>query len=249
VPVPLRATTDVLPLVELLLIVIWPDCVPVVVGRNRSCSVNDWVGFRITGKLPPRSANPAPETMAEFTVNGEVPVDVSVRVFDINVPTAPLPKSRLPGLIVNCGFAAVPVPLRAIMTMLLPVELLLIVTCPLAEPVDIGLNSTCNVIDCVGFSVVGKLCPRIVNPVPLIDIEFTVTGEVPVDLRVSACVAAAFTITLPKFNLTGLTANSGFSAAVPAPLREITAVPPIDELLLIVNWPLANPVDAGSNCT
>jgi hypothetical protein len=39
--------------------------------------------------------------MAEFTVNGEVPVDVSVRVFIVDVSIATLPKSRLPGLIVN----------------------------------------------------------------------------------------------------------------------------------------------------
>jgi hypothetical protein len=39
--------------------------------------------------------------MAEFTVNGEVPVDVSVSVFVVDVLIATLPKSRLVGLIVN----------------------------------------------------------------------------------------------------------------------------------------------------
>jgi hypothetical protein len=101
VPVPPRATIDVPPLIELLLIVIWPDWVPAAVGRNPSCSVNDWFGFSVTGKLPPSNVNPVPETMAEFTVNGEVPVDVSVRVFVVDVLIATLPKSRLTGLIVN----------------------------------------------------------------------------------------------------------------------------------------------------
>jgi hypothetical protein len=85
----------------LLLIVIWPDWAPAVVGRNCSCSVIDCVGFSVIGKLPPSNVNPAPETMAEFTVNGEVPVDVNVRVFVVDVSIATLPKSRLVGLIVN----------------------------------------------------------------------------------------------------------------------------------------------------
>jgi hypothetical protein len=37
------------------------------------------------------------------------------------------------------------------------VELLLIVSCPVKAPTVVGLNCTCNVNDCVGFSVTGKL--------------------------------------------------------------------------------------------
>jgi hypothetical protein len=37
--------------------------------------------------------------------------------------------------------------------------------------------------------------------------EFTVTGEVPVDINVSACVVAVFTVTLPKLRLAALTPN------------------------------------------
>jgi hypothetical protein len=123
------------------------------------------------------------------------------------------------------------------------------VTCPLAKPVDEGLNSTCNVTDCVGFSVIGKLCTGIANPVPLIDTKFTVTGEVPVDVRVRACVADVFTDTLPKFSLTAPTASCGLGAAVLVPLRETAAVLPVDELLMIVNCPFANPAVTGLNCT
>jgi hypothetical protein len=35
--------------------------------------------------------------------------------------------------------------------------------------------------------------------------EFTVTGDVPVDVRVSDCVVAVFTATLPKLRLAALT--------------------------------------------
>jgi hypothetical protein len=58
---------------------------------------------------------------------------------------------------VNCGSAAVLVPPR-VTTVVLPVdELLLIVSCPLAVPVAVGLNSICSVSDWFGFSVTGKL--------------------------------------------------------------------------------------------
>jgi len=37
--------------------------------------------------------------------------------------------------------------------------------------------------------------------------EFTVTGEVPVDVSVNDCVVAVFTVTLPKLKLAVLAAN------------------------------------------
>ena len=39
------------------------------------------------------------------------------------------------------------------------------------------------------------------------------------------------------------------AAATPVPLRLITAVPFVEELLVILNWPVADPVAVGSNCT
>jgi hypothetical protein len=75
------------------------------------------------------------------------------------------------------------VPLRAT-TVVLPVdELLLIVICPLAAPAPVGRYCTCNVVDCVGFSVTGKLPPTIVKPAPVIAAELTVTGAVPVEVN------------------------------------------------------------------
>jgi hypothetical protein len=69
------------------------------------------------------------------------------------------------------------------------------------------LNCTCNVIDWVGFSVTGKLPPTIVKPVPVIAAEFTVRGEVPVDVSVNDCVVAVLTVTLPKLRLAALIVN------------------------------------------
>lgn len=84
-------------------------------------------------------------------------------------------------------------------------ELLLIVSCPLAVPVDAGLNCTCSVIDWVGFSVTGKVPLTTVKPAPVIAAEFTVTGLVPAEVNVSDRVVDVFTVTLPKFKLPVLT--------------------------------------------
>ena len=83
----------------------------------------------------------------------------------------------------------------------------------------------------------------------MIAAEFTVTGEVPVEVSVSDCVVAVFTATLPKLKLAELTVNCGLGAAVLVPLRVTCAVEPVDESLLIVIWPLADPVAVGRNCT
>ena len=88
-------------------------------------------------------------------------------------------------------------------------ESLLIVIWPLAAPGDVGSNWTCNVTACVGSSVAGRLPPTIVKPAPVIAVEFTVTGDVPVDVNVSDCVVAVFTVTLPKLRFEALTANCG----------------------------------------
>jgi hypothetical protein len=65
--------------------------------------------------------------------------------------------------------------------------------------------------------------------------EFTVTGDVPVDVNVNDCVVAVLTTTLPKLRLAALTASCGLGAAVLVPFRATTAVLPVDELLLIVS--------------
>ena len=81
------------------------------------------------------------------------------------------------------------------------------------------------------------------------DAEFTVTGDVPVEVSVKDCVVDVFTVTLPKLRLVALTVNCGLGAAMPVPPRVTEVVLPLVELLLIVICPLADPVAVGSNCT
>jgi hypothetical protein len=237
VPVPLSVTEIVLPLVELLLMVSWPLADPVAVGSNCICSVIDWVGFSVIGRLWAKIEKPVPVMAAEFTVNGDVPDDVNVKDCVVAEFTVTLPKLKLAALTVNCGFgAAVPVPPRVTVVVLPDDELLLMVSWPLADPVAVGRNCTCNAIDCVGFNVTGRLPLTIVKPAPVTVAEFTVTGDVPVEDNVNDFVVPVFTVTLPKPKLVALTVNCGFEAAVPVPPRVTAVVLPDDELLLMVIW-------------
>jgi hypothetical protein len=99
--VPLRATTTVLPLAELLLIVICPLAAPVAVGRYCTCNVAAWPGLSVTGRLLPAIVKPAPVMVAELTVTGDVPVDVNVNDWVVDVFTVTLPKLRLAVLTAN----------------------------------------------------------------------------------------------------------------------------------------------------
>ena len=86
-------------------------------------------------------------------------------------------------------------------------ESLLIVNVPVALPTIVGLYCTCNVNDWVGASVTGRLPSTRVKSAPLTAAEFTVTGAVPVEVKVSDCAVGVFTVTLPKLRLPVLTVN------------------------------------------
>src|SRR5438309_5692486 len=97
-----------------------------------------------------------PATEAEFTVTGDVPVELSVNDWLAVVLRFTLPKLRLEVLSDNCGFAAaVPVPLKATVAVLPLAELLLIVSCPVAAPAAVGRNFSCKVSDSFGASDTG----------------------------------------------------------------------------------------------
>ena len=186
---------------------------------------------------------------AEFTAAADVPEEVSVTDRVFAVFTVSLPKLRLDALIVNFGLAAVPVPLRVTAAVPPVVELLLMVIFPVTAPVAVGSNWICSVTDWFAFSVTGKLSATIVKPVPVIAAEFTVTADVPVEVRVNDSVFAVLTVSLPKLRLDALSVNFGLATAMPVPLRATAAVPPVVELLLTVSLPVTAPVAVGLNCT
>jgi hypothetical protein len=69
-----------------------------------------------------------------FTVTGDVPVEVSVSDFVPEEFTVTLPKLSVEALSVSRELAVVPVPLNDTTAVLPAVELLLIVTLPVADP-------------------------------------------------------------------------------------------------------------------
>jgi hypothetical protein len=140
------------------------------------------------------------------------------------------------------------VPLRLITTVPLVEELLLIVSRPTAAPAAVGSNWTLSVTIWFGFKVIGNVAPDTVNAVPVNAAELMVTGAVPVEVKVTGCVDAVLTVTLPNVREAALVVNRGIGGAVPVPLRLTTAVLPVDELLWIVSCPSAAPVTVGSKC-
>ena len=84
------------------------------------------------------------------------------------------------------------------------------------------------------------MAPDTVNPVPLSVAELMVTGAVPVEVNVTGCVDAVFTVTSPNVKLAALIVSCGLDGcgldtAVPVPLRLTTAVLLVDELLWMVS--------------
>ena len=73
------------------------------------------------------------------------------------------------------------------------------------------------------------------NPEPVRIAEFTVTGELPVEVSVTGKVVCEFTVTLPKLRFAVLSERTGFGAGVPVPLSETIVVLPLVELLLIIS--------------
>jgi hypothetical protein len=192
---------------------------------------------------------PAPVIDAALRVTGDVPDDVSVTDRVVEVFTVTLPKLRVEALTVNCAFAVIPVPLNATTAVLPLVELLLIVSCPVAVPVVVGTNCTCRVTDWLGLSVTGKLPATKEKADPAIEAEFTVTAELPEELSVSEPFAEEFTVTLPKLRVEALSVNIGVAAAIPVPVRATATVLPLAELLLILSCPEAAPAALGRNCS
>ena len=84
------------------------------------------------------------------------------------------------------------------------------------------------------------MAPDTAKPAPLSVAELIVTGAVPVEVNVTGCVEALFTVTSPNVRLAALIVNCGLDncgldTVVPVPLRLTTAMLSVDELLWIVS--------------
>ncbi len=131
-----------------------PESEPAAVGANFKVSVVVAPGLSVTGNVPPASEKPVPATVPELTVTAEVPVDDNVTASVADDPTVTDPK--LNDVVLKASFglaAAVPVPVNEIVAVAPVLELLLIVSAPVAVPAVVGANLICSVNDCPTASV------------------------------------------------------------------------------------------------
>ena len=109
-------------------------------------------------------------------------------------------------------WCALPVPLRATVMVGFVDELLLMLNCPVAAPAADGSNVSVTESVFPGLNVAGRLPAEAEKPVPVTVTEFTVTGAVPLEVRVTVCVVEVFTPTAPKAMLVVLKVSAGVAA-------------------------------------
>jgi hypothetical protein len=85
--------------------------------------------------------------------------------------------------------------------------------------------------------------------VPANPAALTVTGVLPVEVRVTGNLMGVLNGSLPKLKLVVLNVSTGLVGLVPVPLKLILLVLPPDELLKIVMVPFAAPATVGSKLT
>lgn len=105
-PVPLRLTTVVGFVVDVLTIVSVPVALLATVGVNCTESVADWPAFNTRGSVAPETLKPVPATVTALTVTAEPPDEVSVSDWVAVVFRATVPNVKLDALIVSAAGAA-----------------------------------------------------------------------------------------------------------------------------------------------
>jgi hypothetical protein len=135
------------------------------------------------------TANPP---LAAATLSVTVQLSVPAAVIDALVQLKPLNT----GTLLPVRLITVEVPLD---------ELLVKVNEPVSAPAAVGSNCAVSVAVEFGLRVSGKVAPEKVKPDPAIVAALMVTATVPVEDRVTVCVVAVFTFTVPNPMLPALT--------------------------------------------
>ena len=166
--------------------------------------------------MAPDTVKPAPLSAAELMVTGAVPVEVNVTGCVEAVFTVTSPNVRLAVLIRqlrtrHCRARAAQINNRCAVGRRIALDGQL----TRRRSRAVGSNCTFSVTDWLGFKVTGNVAPDIVKPVPLSAAELMVTGAVPVEVNVTGCVDAVFTVTSPNVRLAALTVNCGLDPPCP----------------------------------
>lgn len=161
----------------------------------------------------------AESLLARLTANPPPAVAVFSVTVQLSVPAPVIvPLVQLSPL--NTG---VPVPLRLTRVDVPLLELLVIVSAPVAAPATVGSNCTVNVAVWVPVRVIGKLTPETLKPVPATVAAVTVTEDVPPDDRTNVCVDGVPTFSEPNDKLTELTLRA--MAAAPSCTPKVSVTP------------------------
>ena len=193
-------------------------------GSNCTFNVTDCVGFKVTGKVAPDTVKPVPVNAAELMVTGAVPLELSVTGNVVGVFSVTLPNARLAGLMVSVGTAAFNCRAKVFDTP--PVLAVRVTDCAVVTEVTVAVNpalvafaGTTTVAGTV-TAVLLLLNPTLTPPLPAAELSVTVQLSLPAPVR--DALVQDNELKVPD-------------TAVPVPLSPISAVPLVDELLLIVS--------------
>ena len=141
---------------------------PVVAGLKVTVNGTLSPAGMVTGNERPLTLNTDSSLVLAAVTVTLAPLAVSVPDAVPLVPTTTLPTPRVVGLTASCpAAAAVPVPESGIVSVELE-ALDVMVTLPLALPVDVGANATLKLVLWPAVKVTGAVIPLSVNPLPLI---------------------------------------------------------------------------------
>jgi len=204
-PVPLNATLEA-DVVALLSMCTLPAAAPPDDGAN--CTLTDvlWFGDSVTAPAPLTIEYPVPAAVIPEIATFELPVFVTVNPCAAELPSATLPKLRLPGFTLIVYDAATPVALSATAAAEFG-ALLIIETAPLTLPVDCGLYCTLKFPLWPGVSVMGSANPLKLKPAPVTVACETVKFAVPLFLSCTVCEFVFPVTTEPKLALVGVRLN------------------------------------------
>ena len=189
----------------------------------------------MSGKLAPETVNPVPVTVAALTVTAAVPVEVKVTDCVAGVFTFTLPKVRLELLTLNVIVDAPSC--RAKVSFTLPALAVKVTVCAVLTDdtvaAKLALDAPAATVTELGTVTAELLLARLtVNP-PLAAAAFSVTVQ----------------LSVPAPVIDPLEQVSALNTGIPVPLRLTTVEDPVEELLVMVSWPVAAPAAVGSNCT
>jgi hypothetical protein len=247
-PVPLNETTELAPVVELLLMVNAPVIAPAAFGLKVICTVRDCPAARVVGTPLATIVKPVPVRVPELIVRGAVPEEVTVSERAFEEPSATLPKLSVLALRVMRAALATPVPVRLTTEVAPVVELLTTVNLPVRPPTVVGLKVTGTTKVCPAVRVLGRVVATIENPVPATVRELMVRGAVPEEVIVSESAFEVPSVTLPKLSVLALRVMPA-GLATPVPVRLTTEVVPVAALSTMANLPVRLPAVVGLKVT